>query len=260
MGDVKTAGYAGYPSLRNRSVFISGGATGLGAEFVSQFSAQGARVAFVDIDDEPARRLCDEVAAQGRPQPLYLKADVRDVPTLVDAITVAAAELGPITTLVNNAANDQRRQAGEIDQAFWDDKIAVNLRHHFFAIQAVIEGMKQLGGGSIVNLGSVSVHIPLIELPAYVAAKAGIEGLTRTLAHELGPHRIRVNCVIPGWVMTERQLRDWVTPEAERQIEAAQSLPGKLVPADVARLVLWLAADDSEMCTGQKWVVDAGWI
>jgi NAD(P)-dependent dehydrogenase (short-subunit alcohol dehydrogenase family) len=260
MGDVKTAGYAGYPSLRNRSVFISGGATGLGAEFVSQFSAQGARVAFVDIDDEPARRLCDEVAAQGWGRPLYLKADVRDVPTLVDAITVAAAELGPITTLVNNAANDQRRQAGEIDQAFWDDKIAVNLRHHFFAIQAVIEGMKQLGGGSIVNLGSVSVHIPLIELPAYVAAKAGIEGLTRTLAHELGPHRIRVNCVIPGWVMTERQLRDWVTPEAERQIEAAQSLPDKLVPADVARLVLWLAADDSEMCTGQKWVVDAGWI
>jgi NAD(P)-dependent dehydrogenase (short-subunit alcohol dehydrogenase family) len=260
MGDVKTAGYAGYPSLRNRSVFISGGATGLGAEFVSQFSAQGARVAFVDIDDEPARRLCDEVAAQGRPRPLYLKADVRDVPTLVDAITVAAAELGPITTLVNNAANDQRRQAGEIDQAFWDDKIAVNLRHHFFAIQAVIAGMKQLGGGSIVNLGSVSVHIPLTELPAYVAAKAGIEGLTRTLAHELGPHRIRVNCVIPGWVMTERQLRDWVTPEAERQIEAAQSLPDKLVPADVARLVLWLAADDSEMCTGQKWVVDAGWI
>ncbi len=260
MGDVKTAGYAGYPSLRNRSVFISGGATGLGAEFVSQFSAQGARVAFVDIDDEPARRLCDDVAAQGWQRPLYLTADVRDVPTLVGAITVAAAELGPITTLVNNAANDQRRQVSEIDQAFWDDKIAVNLRHHFFAIQAVIEGMKQLGGGSIVNLGSVSVHIPLTELPAYVAAKAGIEGLTRTLAHELGPHRIRVNCVIPGWVMTERQLRDWVTPEAERQIEAAQSLPDRLVPADVARLVLWLAADDSEMCTGQKWVVDAGWI
>ena len=260
MGDVKTAGYAGYPSLRNRSVFISGGATGLGAEFVSQFSAQGARVAFVDIDDVPARRLCDEIEAQGWKRPLYLTADVRDVPTLVEAITVAAAELGPIATLVNNAANDQRRQAGEIDQAFWDDKIAVNLRHHFFAIQAVIEGMKQVGGGSIVNLGSVSVHIPLTELPAYVAAKAGIEGLTRTLARELGPHRIRVNCVIPGWVMTERQLRDWVTPEAERQIEAAQSLPDRLMPADIARIVLWLAADDSEMCTGQKWVVDAGWI
>lgn len=260
MGAVTTVGYAHYPSLRDRSVFISGGATGLGAEFVAQFSAQGARVAFVDIDDVPAHRLCDEIEAQGWKRPLYLTADVRDVPTLVEAITVAAGELGPIATLVNNAANDQRRQVSEIDQAFWDDKIAVNLRHHFFAIQAVMEGMKMLGGGSIVNLGSVSVHIPLTELPAYVAAKAGIEGLTRTLARELGPHRIRVNCVIPGWVMTERQLRDWVTPEAERQIESAQSLPDKLMPADIARLVLWLSADDSEMCTGQKWVVDAGWI
>lgn len=260
MGALKTAGYAGYPSLRDRTVFISGGATGLGAEFVSQFSAQGAQVAFVDIDDEPARRLCDEIEAQGWKRPLYLTADVRDVQSLVNAITVAAHELGPIAVLVNNAANDQRRQVSDIDQAFWDDKIAVNLRHHFFAIQAVVAGMKMRGGGSIVNLGSVSVHIPLIELPAYVASKAGIEGLTRTLARELGPHRIRVNCVIPGWVMTERQLRDWVTPEAERQIEAAQSLPDRLLPADVARLVLWLAADDSEMCTGQKWVVDAGWI
>jgi NAD(P)-dependent dehydrogenase (short-subunit alcohol dehydrogenase family) len=260
MGALSTVGYARYPSLRDRPVFISGGATGLGAEFVAQFSAQGARVAFVDIDDEQARRLCDEVEAQGSLRPLYLTADVRDVEAMVEAITAAAGELGPFATLVNNAANDQRRQAGEIDQAFWDDKIAVNLRHHFFAIQAVMEGMKTLGGGSIVNLGSVSVHIPLTELPAYVAAKAGIEGLTRTLARELGPHRIRVNCVIPGWVMTERQLRDWVTPEAERQIEAAQSLPDRLMPADIARIVLWLAADDSEMCTGQKWVVDAGWI
>ena len=252
--------YALYPSLQDRTVLVSGGATGLGAEFVQQFSAQGSRVAFVDIDEAGARRLCDEVEATGSPRPLFLASDVRDVPGYVAAIAEAARTLGPISTLVNNAANDQRHDIGQVDPAYWNDKIAVNLSHQFFAIQAVAEGMRALGGGSIVNLGSVSVHIPLTGMPAYVASKAAIEGLTRTLARELGRDRIRVNCVIPGWVMTERQLRDWVTPEAERLIDASQSLKQRLVPADVARLVLWLAADDSAMCTGQNWVVDGGWI
>lgn len=252
--------YARYPSLRDRTVFISGGATGLGAEFVRQFCAQGARTAFVDIDDAAAQRLCDEVEGAGSPRPLYRAADVRDVPGYVAAIAAVADVLGPISILINNAANDERRDSGQVELDYWNDKLAVNLSHHFFAIQAVAPGMRALGGGSIVNLGSVAVHIPLTELPAYVASKAAIEGLTRTLARELGPDLIRVNCVIPGWVMTERQLRDWVTPEAERLIESSQSLPAKLVPADVARMVLWLAADDSAMCTGQRWVVDGGWV
>jgi NAD(P)-dependent dehydrogenase (short-subunit alcohol dehydrogenase family) len=253
-------GYASYPSLRDRTVFVSGGATGLGAEFVQQFSAHEARVAFVDIDEASAVRLCDDVEAAGSARPLFLPADVRDVPGYVAAIEEAARRLGPVSTLVNNAANDQRRDSGLVDPAFWNEKIAVNLSHHFFATQAVAEGMRALGGGSVVNLGSVSVHIPQTDLPAYIASKAAIEGLTRTLAKELGRFRIRVNCVIPGWVMTPRQLRDWVTPEAERLIETSQSLPDKVMPADVARLVLWLAADDSAMCTGQRWVVDGGWI
>jgi NAD(P)-dependent dehydrogenase (short-subunit alcohol dehydrogenase family) len=260
MDDLTDRCYASYPSLEARTVFVSGGATGLGAEFVRQFSAQGSRVAFVDIDDDQARQLCDSIETAGAARPLYLRADVRDIAGYTAAIREAAHRIGPISTLVNNAANDQRRDSALIDPDFWNDKIAVNLSHHFFAIQAVAEGMRQLGGGSVVNLGSVAVHIPLTDLPAYVAGKAAIEGLTKTLARELGPAGIRVNCVVPGWVMTERQLRDWVTPEAERLIEAAQSLPQKLVPADVARMVLWLAADDSAMCTGQNWVVDGGWI
>jgi NAD(P)-dependent dehydrogenase (short-subunit alcohol dehydrogenase family) len=252
--------YARYPSLRHRTVFVSGGATGLGAEFVRQFSAQGARVAFVDLDDERGTQLSDELEHAGAPRPLFLPADVRDLAGYVAAIDRVAQTLGPISILINNAANDERRDSRLVDPAYWNDKLAVNLSHHFFATQAVSEGMRVLGGGSVINLGSIAVHIPLTELPAYVAAKAGIEGLTGTLARELGPDRIRVNCVIPGWVMTERQLRDWVTPEAERLIEASQSLPQRVMPADVARLVLWLAADDSAMCTGQKWVVDGGWM
>jgi D-xylose 1-dehydrogenase len=257
---VTARGYATYPSLRDRTVFVSGGATGLGEEFVRQFAAQGAKVAFVDIDDDSARRLCDDVEATCRTRPLYQSADVRDIPGYVAAIRAAGRRLGPISVLVNNAANDQRRDSDQVDPEFWNDKLAVNVSHHFFAIQAVTPGMRSLGAGSIINLGSVSVHIPLTSVAPYVASKAAIEGLTRTLARELGGSRIRVNCVIPGWVMTARQLRDWVTPEAERLIESSQSLPDKIMPADVARLVLWLAADDSAMCTGQNWVVDAGWI
>jgi NAD(P)-dependent dehydrogenase (short-subunit alcohol dehydrogenase family) len=257
---VTTSGYASYPSLRNRTVFVSGGATGLGEELVRQFAQQGAKVAFADIDDDSASRLCDDVEAGCGRRPLYLPADVRDIPGYMSAIQEAGHQLGTISVLVNNAANDQRRDSHRVDVEFWNDKLAVNLSHHFFAVQAVASGMRTLGAGSIINLGSVSVHIPLTRVAPYVASKAAIEGLTRTLARELGEFRIRVNCVIPGWIMTARQVRDWVTPEAERLIESSQSLPDKLLPADVARLVLWLAADDSAMCTGQNWVVDGGWI
>jgi NAD(P)-dependent dehydrogenase (short-subunit alcohol dehydrogenase family) len=248
--------YATYPSLAGRVAFVSGGSSGLGAEFVRQFAAQGARVAFVDIDTEHGEGLQRELGGDT----LFVKADVRDIPALRDAIGQAGDRLGPIGVLVNNAADDRRHRVDEFDVALWDDRIAVNLRHHFFAAQAVAPMMRVLGGGSIINLGSISAHIDLLDLPAYITAKAGIEGLTHTLAREFGPDRIRVNCVVPGWIMTEKQLTEWVTPEAEAAIRRNQCLPDKLYPDDVARMVLWLAADDSRSCTAQRWIVDGGWM
>ena len=249
-------GYATYPSLAGRVAFVSGGASGLGAEFVRQLAAQGARVGFVDVDRERGEALHRELGDET----LFLPCDVRDVPALTEALGQTADRLGPIRVLVNNAADDRRYKVEEFDVALWDDRMAVNVRHHFFAAQAVAPMMRAAGGGSIINLGSISAHIDLLELPAYITAKAGIEGLTRTLARELGPWEIRVNCIIPGWIMTEKQLTEWVTPEAEASIARNQCLPGKLFPDDVARMVLWLAADDSRSCTAQKWIVDGGWM
>jgi NAD(P)-dependent dehydrogenase (short-subunit alcohol dehydrogenase family) len=250
---VTDAQFATYPSLRGQVAFVSGGATGLGAEFVAQLAAQGVRVGFVDIQDEAGRALAEKVGG------LYHHCDVRDVEALQEAIALTGERLGPVTVLVNNAANDQRQSVETLSVAEWDEFMDVNLRHHFFATQAVVPMMRAAGRGSVVNMGSISAHIDLMDLPVYITAKAGIEGLTRTLARELGPDGIRVNCVLPGWVMTERQLSNWITPEAEASIARNQCLPQKLYPADVARLVLWLAADDSRSCTAQRWFIDAGW-
>lgn len=252
--------FALYPSLKGRTAFISGGATGLGAEFVSQLAAQGAKVAFVDLDEEAGTKLAASIAERGDPEPFFQIADVRDIRTLQQAITRASEALGPITVLVNSAANDTRRSVAEIDPDLWDEGIAVNVRHHFFAAQTVWPMMKAAGGGSIINLGSISAHVDITDLPVYITAKAGIEGLTRTLARELGPDGIRANCVIPGWIMTPRQLERWVGDAEREKILAAQCLPELLYPADVARMVLWLAADDSRLATGQTWVVDGGWL
>jgi len=251
-------GYATYPSLRGRTAFVSGGASGLGAEFVAQLAAQGATVAFVDIDADRGAALERQLRGQGA-EALFVPCDVRNVPALQAAIAASAERFGPIRVLVNNAANDHRDKVAEMDVALWDDRIAVNVRHHFFAAQAVAEMMRDAGGGSIINLGSISAHIDLMDLPGYITAKAGVEGLTRTLAREYGPWYIRVNCIIPGWIMTEKQLTQWVTPEAEESIMRNQCLPDKVYPDDVARLLLWLAADDSRACTAQRWIVDGGW-
>jgi D-xylose 1-dehydrogenase len=254
-----TPRYASYPSLQGRTAFVSGGASGLGAEFVSQLAAQEARVAFVDVDVDQGRELERTLRGSGA-DVLFMPCDVRDVPGLQQAIATAAERLGPVRVLVNNAANDHRDKVAETDVALWDDRIAVNVRHHFFAAQAVTPMMREAGGGSIVCLGSISAHIDLLDLPGYITAKAGVEGLTRTLARELGPWHIRVNCIIPGWIMTAKQLAEWVTPEAEASIARNQCLPDKLYPDDVARMLLWLAADDSRSCTAQTWVVDGGWM
>jgi NAD(P)-dependent dehydrogenase (short-subunit alcohol dehydrogenase family) len=251
--------FAGYPSLRDRTVFISGGATGLGAEFVCQFAAQGAKVGFVDVDEEHGRELAGQVGSWAETTPLFVPADVRNIDQLRAGIAAVAEEFGPITVLVNNAANDERHDFATVEPEYWDRSQAVNLRHHFFAIQAVVPGMRAAGGGSIINLGSVAPHSQLIGMPSYMTAKMGIEGLTRTMARELGPDLIRVNCVLPGWVMTPRQLSARLTPEGEALIDSNQCLPGRLMPDDVARLLLWLAARDSAMVTGQMMNVNAGW-
>lgn len=248
--------YATYPSLLGKTVVVTGGSTGLGAEFVRQFAAQGARVGFVDIDAVSGAALAAEIG----PAALFVPCDVRQIDDLDRAIDQILDTFGPATVLVNNAAHDERHSLADLDATYWDDRMAVNLRHQFFASRRLAPVMKAAGGGSIINLGSISAHIDLVDLIGYITAKAGIEGLTRAMARELGPDKIRVNCVIPGWVMTERQLRDWVTPEAVEHIARNQCLTDQLYPADVARMVLWLAADDSAMCTAQKWVVDGGWL
>ena len=250
--------FAIYPSLRDRVVFVTGGGSGIGAEEVTQFAAQGAKVAFVDIADEPARALVARLRDAGHPAPLYLHCDLRDIPALQAAIAEAAQRLGPISVLVNNAANDQRHKWEDVTPEYWDERMATNLRHQFFAIQATAPIMRTAGGGSIVNFGSVSWHNMQGGMPAYTTAKAGVEGLTRGMARDLGADGIRVNTVIPGWIMTERQVSLWLTREAEADLMRMQCLKQKLVPADVARLVLWLASDDSRMCSGQLWVVDGG--
>ncbi len=251
--------YALYPSLREKVVFITGGATGIGAEFVAQFTRQGARVAVVDINAQAAAELISAIEAGGGTAPWFRECDVTETRQLQNAIGDCAESLGPVDVLVNNAANDQRRSVEDLTQQFWDDKMHLNLRHFFFAAQAVAPGMRARGGGSIINLGSITWRAGFANVSVYATAKAGIEGLTRSLARDLGPYRIRVNCLIPGWTMTERQLRDWVTTEGEKELERAQCLPGRVMPSDIARMALWLAADDSRMCTSQNWVVDAGW-
>ncbi len=247
-----------YPSLRDRVVFVTGGASGIGAEEVTQFARQGAKVAFVDIADDAAATLVETLRAAGHPAPLYQHCDIRDIAALQAAIASAAAVLGPITVLVNNAANDQRHDYQDVTVEYWDERMATNLRHQFFAIQAVAPMMKAAGGGSIINFGSISWHTNSGGMPAYTTAKAAVEGLTKGMARDLGPDGIRVNTVIPGWIMTQRQIDLWLTPDAEEQLIRAQCLKTKLVPEDVARMVLWLAADDSRMCTSQLWVVDGG--
>jgi len=250
--------FASYPSLRDRVVFITGGASGIGAEHVTQFAAQGAKVAFADIADDAAKALIGRIEAAGHDAPLYRHCDLKEIGPLRAVIADVGRRLGPITVLVNNAANDQRHKFEDVTVEYWDERLATNLRHQFFAIQAVAPMMRAAGGGSIINFGSVSWHALQGGMPAYTTAKAAVEGLTRGMARDLGPDKIRVNTVVPGWIMTERQITLWLTPEAEANLLRIQCLKEKLLPADVTRLVLWLAADDSRMCTAQLWVVDAG--
>lgn len=255
-----SAGDARYPSLRDRVVLVTGGASGIGASIVEHFAKQGAAVAFLDINAAAGEALAAHLRLEHGAEVHFAMADVTDIAALRAAIATAATRLGPISVLVNNAAHDQRHAWQDVTPEYWDDRIAVNLRHQFFAIQAVAPMMVAAGSGSIINLGSTSWRIATGGMPAYVASKAAVEGLTRGFARDLGASRIRVNCVLPGWIMTERQLALWVKPGTDAYLKQVQCLPDKLYPPDIARMVLWLAADDSRMCSSQSWVVDGGWI
>lgn len=240
-----------YPSLRGRRVVVTGGASGIGAALVAGFAAQGAETIFVDILEQEGGALV--AALKGAPVSFHTL-DLRDIA----AVEAFFRRLGPIDVLVNNAANDDRHALADITPAYWDERIAVNLRHMLFSAKAVAPGMKARGGGAIINFGSISWHLGLENLAVYQTAKAGIEGLTRALARELGPDNIRVTAVLPGNVKTTRQEK-WYTPQGEAQIVAQQCLKERLLPQHVASLVLFLASDDGRMCTGHNYWIDAGW-
>jgi NAD(P)-dependent dehydrogenase (short-subunit alcohol dehydrogenase family) len=251
---------ATYPSLRDAVVVITGGASGIGASMVEHFALQGSRVAFLDVADESAAKLIKDIGEQSQACPIYVHCDLTDIAALRSSIHAIEKQFGPIRVLVNNAANDDRHKLADVTPEYWDERLNVNLRHHFFAIQTVTPGMTRAGGGSIINMSSIAWIIPSIGLPAYVTAKAGIVGLTRTLAHELGSANIRVNAVSPGAIMTERQRRLWMTPDYVAEVMKYQSLKRELLPDDVARMVLFLASDDSSAITGQNFVIDGGWV
>ncbi|WP_028101310.1 SDR family NAD(P)-dependent oxidoreductase [Pseudoduganella violaceinigra] len=251
--------WANYPSLAGKRVLITGGATGIGAALVAAFSRQRAQVAFLDIAGDDAEALCARMKAGGLPMPLFRHCDLVDLIALEASINFIVAQMGDIDVLVNNAANDQRHELETLQPAEWDRLAAVNQRPMFFTCQAVVPSMRRRGGGVIVNMGSIGWHIKSPGYPAYAMAKAAASGLTRGLARDLGRDGIRVNTVAPGWVMTERQLALWVDAAAEDDIRRNQCLPGRLAPVDVAAMVMFLAADDGAMCTGQEYIVDAGW-
>ncbi|MFZ6646887.1 SDR family NAD(P)-dependent oxidoreductase [Undibacterium sp. TJN25] len=254
-----TVQLAQYGSLRGKRVFITGGGTGIGESLVAAFAEQGAKVAFVDIQKEPSEALCARLQQAGLETPLFRHCDITDIPALQQVMQSLAAEIGDFDVLVNNAANDQRHKLEEVTVDYWNERIAINQRPMFFTSQAVAPGMKKKGAGSIINVSSISWHIKGAGYPAYTTTKAAVVGLTRGLARDLGPDNIRVNTVTPGWVMTERQLALWVDEQAEKEIKQNQCLPGKLLPSHIARMVLFLASDDSVMCTSQEFIVDAGW-
>ncbi len=250
--------FATYPSLIDRTVLITGGATGIGASLVEHFAGQGAKVGFIDIDTDAGTLLAAGLAGS-RNAPLFVPADLTDTAAMLSAIDSVRRQLGPIVVLINNAANDRRHSIAETTPESWDAGIAVNLKHQFFAAQAVVADMKQAGGGSIVNFGSVSWMLKMGGMPVYTTAKAAVAGLTRSLARDLGPSNIRVNTLVPGWVMTDKQVRLWLDDAGRAAIARGQCINQPLMAEHIARMALFLAADDSAMCTGQDFVVDAGW-
>ncbi len=257
--DAPPADYASYPSLVDRTAFVTGGADGIGRAIVEELVAQGARVGFADINAVKARETLDRCEARSpRHMPRFYEVDLVDIAALQSALAAARADLGGITVLVNNAASDDRHTWDEMTPEYWDDRLNTNLRHYFFAIQAVAPGMIEAQNGSIVNIGSSSYMMQEDFFPGYAVAKSGVEGITRTMARTFGPDNVRVNTVLPGWVATERQLTKWWSPEGEEGTLHDQALKRRIYPREFAQLVLFLAADDGAACTAQQFLVDGG--
>ncbi len=256
---ISTPTSAVYPSLKERHVFITGGATGIGAAMVEAFARQGAQVAYVDVAKDAGEKLSARLEAEGLSKPWFQVCDVKDVKALQTAIAAAAQAHGDIHALVNNVASDDRHSLESVTVDYFDERMAINLRPALFAIQSVVPGMKRLGGGSIINFGSMGWKAKQGDYPCYAMAKSAANGLTRGMAGLLGKDRIRVNTVTPGWVMTERQINLWLDEQGEQNIARNQCLPDKLQPEYLANMALFLAADDSAMCTAQEFTVDAGW-
>jgi D-xylose 1-dehydrogenase len=248
-----------YPDLKGQVVLVTGGGSGIGEATVRRFAAQQAKVAFIDIAVEPSRALARELEAAGTPVH-FEPCDLTDVPALQRTVAATAKLLGPIQVLVNNAAHDERHATEEVTEEMWDSRIAVNLKHQFFCAQAVIPGMKSLGKGAIINLGSISWIIGQGGMAGYTASKSAVLGLTRSLARDFGAYGIRVNAVAPGWIMTRRQLEKWVTPAGEAEIVARQCLKRKLEPAEVANVIVFLASEEASAVTSQHYIVDGGWV
>jgi len=245
--------FATYPSLKNEAVIVTGGASGIGASIVEHFVDQGSRVSFLDLDDKAGRALAEKTGAS------FVHCDLRDITALKTALARIEKDQGPTLALVNNAARDDRHKIEDVTPEYWDERIATNLRHQFFAAQAVIPAMRARKRGSLINMGSISWLLSEGSMPVYLTSKAAITGLTRALARDVGADGIRANTVLPGWIMTERQLTKWMTPEGEAELLKEQCLKEKLYPPDIARMVLWLAADDSRLVTAQSFIVDGGW-
>jgi NAD(P)-dependent dehydrogenase (short-subunit alcohol dehydrogenase family) len=248
-----------YPSLKGRTVLVTGGGSGIGAAIVEHFAAQGSKVGVLDIKKKESEALAARLRRK-RQKVHFEHCDLTDIGALKRAVANVRKTLGPITILINNAAHDERHTLEEVTPEYFDDRIRVNLRHQFFAIQAVVPDMKKAKNGSIVNLGSTSWMVAFGGLPVYTAAKAGVLGLTRGLAHELGKYNIRINTFAPGWIMTERQKSLWVTSEALDQLMRDQCLQRTLTPADMARAILFFASDESSATTNQNFVFDGGWL
>ncbi|MEL6297763.1 MAG: SDR family oxidoreductase [Pseudomonadota bacterium] len=248
---------ATYPSLADRTVLVTGGASGIGAAIVDAFIGQGSRVGFLDMDTDGA----NAQLAKHEGMPIaFAPCDLRDIAALQSAIADIRDRLGPITILVNNAARDDRHTLESVTSEYWDERFATNLKHQFFAAQAVAGDMRAAGKGAIVNMGSVSWVIGQGGMPCYTTAKSAVQGLTRSLARDLGPDNIRVNTILPGWIMTQRQIENWLTPEGEQELMTRQCLKRKLVPDDIARPTLFFASDEAGACTNQSYIVDGGWV
>ena len=246
-----------YPDLKDKTILITGGGSGIGASFVEAFARQGSRVAFIDIEEDASQELVSKLNSEDFP-PVFINCDLTDIVALKKSVKQIEHDFGAVRVLINNAANDQRHEPEDVTPEYWEERLKLNLNHHFFASQAVQPEMAKAGGGSIINMGSISWHMALEFMPAYTSSKAAIEGLTVSLARSYGKHHIRVNCIVPGQVWTPRQIRDILTPEYEQFMNEKQCIPGRILPEDVAQLALFLGSDAGRMCTRRNFFIDAG--